>query len=72
MVCEGNEVGLLNCSTGPFGIHNCDHSEEVSVTRNPASKFMGAQSQGGGFILTISFFVSVLQSQQKLGEWLGP
>ena len=34
-------MGLLNCSTGPFGIYDCDdHTEEVGVACNPASKLL--------------------------------
>ena len=29
--CEGNEATLLNCSHRGLFVHNCDHSEDVSV-----------------------------------------
>jgi hypothetical protein len=37
--CMGDEGELLNCSVGPFGVHNCDHTMEVGVACSPASKF---------------------------------
>ena len=38
--CVGGEEGLLNCSTGPFGIHgpDCSHATEVGVACSPASE----------------------------------
>lgn len=31
VVCSGNELNILNCSSNPIGSHNCDHDEDVSV-----------------------------------------
>ncbi|XP_066566452.1 deleted in malignant brain tumors 1 protein-like [Amia ocellicauda] len=32
VVCTGHETSLLNCSSRAPGDHNCDHSEDASVT----------------------------------------
>ena len=30
-MCRGTESSLLECSTNPIGLHNCDHSEDAGV-----------------------------------------
>ena len=29
--CNGNESNLLNCRRNPVGVHDCRHSQDVSV-----------------------------------------
>ena len=31
VVCRGNETSLDKCSHLPFGINDCDHSEDIGV-----------------------------------------
>ena len=31
VVCVGNETSLTDCQRSQWGVHNCDHFEDVSV-----------------------------------------
>ncbi|XP_071793327.1 adhesion G-protein coupled receptor G7-like [Asterias amurensis] len=43
--CGGNEERLQDCAFWGWGVHNCDHSEDASVTCEP-------DTEGSGFITT--------------------
>ena len=38
--CIGNETSIANCSHAGWGVHNCDHSKDVSVScgRSPVQR----------------------------------
>ena len=38
--CDGNENRLTQCGNNGWGIHNCDHSEDVSVECQVERKLM--------------------------------
>lgn len=35
MVCDGNELRLIDCSSNPLAAHNCLHSEDAGVVCQP-------------------------------------
>ncbi|XP_071797061.1 uncharacterized protein [Asterias amurensis] len=43
--CGGNEERLQDCAFRGWGVHNCDHSQDASVTCEP-------DTEGSGFITT--------------------
>ena len=36
VVCDGNELRLIDCSSNPLAAHNCLHSEDAGVVCRPA------------------------------------
>ena len=37
VVCNGNELRLLDCSSNPLAAHNCIHAEDAGVVCLPSS-----------------------------------
>lgn len=31
VICVGNETEILDCSHRPVGVHNCRHSQDISI-----------------------------------------
>ncbi|XP_062851463.1 neurotrypsin [Trichomycterus rosablanca] len=52
MQCTGNELSLEECPHTPWGLHNCDHTEDAGVSCNPykdgAVRLVGADSPWEG------------------------
>jgi deleted-in-malignant-brain-tumors protein 1 len=36
VVCDGNELRLIDCASNPLAAHNCLHSEDAGVVCQPA------------------------------------
>ena len=36
MVCDGNELRLIDCASNPLAAHNCLHSEDAGAVCQPA------------------------------------
>lgn len=36
VVCDGNELRLIDCSSNPLAAHNCLHTEDAGVVCQPA------------------------------------
>ena len=36
MVCDGNELRLIDCASNPLAAHDCQHSEDAGVVCQPA------------------------------------
>ena len=43
VVCDGNELRLIDCSSNPLAAHNCFHSEDAGVVCQPAPSRMSIQ-----------------------------
>ena len=37
VVCDGNELRLIDCSSNPLAAHDCLHSEDAGVVCQPSS-----------------------------------
>ena len=42
--CIGNETSIAACNHNPWGVHNCDHREDVGVICNTYGKLMSSQT----------------------------
>ena len=45
--CQGDEVSLLTCTHGGWGMHNCGHHEDASVVCNGAVRLVGGEINSG-------------------------
>ena len=36
VVCDGQELRLLDCASNPFAVHDCSHAEDAGVVCQPA------------------------------------
>ena len=37
VVCDGNELRLVDCASNPLAAHNCQHSQDAGVACQPAT-----------------------------------
>ena len=40
VVCDGNELRLIDCASNPLAAHNCQHSDDAGVVCQPAISHM--------------------------------
>ena len=36
VVCDGNELRLVDCASNPLAAHNCQHNQDAGVVCQPA------------------------------------
>ena len=36
VVCDGNELRLVDCASNPLAAHNCQHTQDAGVVCQPA------------------------------------
>ncbi|KAM4825010.1 soluble scavenger receptor cysteine-rich domain-containing protein SSC5D [Thomomys bottae] len=57
--CKGSETSLIECPSGPWGAHNCDHEEDVGLTCTGMEAGVGAGPSEGATSLRRSAARSV-------------
>jgi len=54
--CVGNETSIHNCRHAGWGINNCDHSEDVSVSCGASPVHYGNFIYRSGCFASVVFF----------------
>ena len=61
--CSGRETSLAFCSHSGIGLHNCDHSEDVSVKCNAGEHIFADLLDDKGIIKIVVTFVIIRGSR---------
>ena len=75
--CVGNEMSIANCLHGGWGVHNCNHTEDVSVSCGTSPVhygnfiyrsrcFASEISRAFSVMLSLAFSVSQCENCEKI------